>query len=81
MKASELEQQRKRIEKALPFKKYNYKPEEITIELLEKARMISAKIVEKYGDAYLPIFIRVQNEIELRKSQQSYKEIALQLLV
>lgn len=80
MKAIEFEQQQKRIKKALPFKIYKYSSEEITLELLKEARLISAKVVERYGDSYLPIFVRVQNEIDLRKSHQSYREKALQLL-
>ena len=39
-----------------------------------------AEIVQRYGDIYLPLFIRILKEIEERKTQQSYKEIALQML-
>lgn len=80
MKPIEIEQQQKRIEKAIPFRIFNYTSEEITPELLNEAKLIAAKILRRYGDSYLPLFIRVQNEIEVRKNQMVYKEIALQLL-
>ncbi|MDN5201493.1 hypothetical protein QQ008_08975 [Fulvivirgaceae bacterium BMA10] len=38
-----------------------------------------ARAVEKYGDQYLPAFIRIHNEIENRKKELSYKKIALQI--
>ena len=61
-------------------KRKNLKEEEITMELLQEASVTMAEIVQRYGDMYLPIFIRILKEIEKRKEQQSYKEIALQML-
>lgn len=55
--------------------------EDITIELLHDTSLTMAKIVQRYGDLYLPIFIRILEEIEKQKSNQSYKEIALQMLI
>ena len=53
---------------------------DITMELLKEVSLVMAEIIERYGDIYLPIFIRILKEIEERKNQQSYKEIALQML-
>ncbi len=61
------------------YSKINLKSDDITIELLEEAHKASAEIVKRHGDNYLPIFIRMHKEIEQRKNNQSYKEIALQI--
>lgn len=53
---------------------------DITLELLNEVCLIMAEIVQIYGDRYLPIFIRILKEVELKKEQQKYKEIALQML-
>ncbi len=64
----------------IPQKRKQLTQEDITIELLQEASLVMAEILQQYGDIYLPIFIRVLKEIEKRKHQQSYKEIALQML-
>ncbi len=38
---------------------------------------ISALIVKKYGDAYLPIFEKFNKEIEDRKRKEKLRELAL----
>ncbi|WP_303316866.1 hypothetical protein Q4Q34_08660 [Flavivirga abyssicola] len=62
------------------MKRKKLNKDDITMELLQEASLIMAEIVQKYGDIYLPIFIRILKEIEKEKSNQSYKEIALQML-
>jgi len=52
---------------------------QVTDEDLESAYKIMAMIVRKYGDKYLPVFKRIHEERELRKAQQSLKNIALQI--
>lgn len=52
---------------------------QVTDEDLEAAYKIMAMIVRKYGDKYLPVFKRIHEERELRKAQQSLKNIALQI--
>jgi len=52
---------------------------QVTDEDLEAAYKIMAMIVSKYGDNYLPVFKRIHEERELRKAQQSLKNIALQI--
>lgn len=68
------------FKKAKPFKKFSFSRSDITIELLEKARAISAQLVKEYGDGYLPIFICLHDEIQKKNNQLSYKKMALQLL-
>ncbi len=40
---------------------------EISIQELEKALKIAAKVVAMYGDAYLPGFLRLRNEVMVAK--------------
>jgi len=61
------------------YSKMNLKSGDITLELLDEAYKASAEIVKLHGDKYLPIFIRMHKEIEQRKNNQFYKEIALQI--
>lgn len=53
--------------------------EDVTLYLLKDVQKISAEIVKQHGDLYLPVFIRIHEEIEKRKNNQSYKQIALQI--
>lgn len=66
---------------AIQSKRKMLNEKDITIELLQEVNLTMAEIVQRYGDLYLPIFIRILKEIEKQKSQQSYKEIALQMLI
>lgn len=74
-----LKESRQYISKALPYKRKSIYTKDIDIEMLEDARKIMAKVVEKYGNQYLPAFIRIHNEIERRKKELSYRSIALQI--
>jgi hypothetical protein len=69
------------LKKSMPSKKISLKESDLTIELLEEASVIMAKIIEIHGDHYLPIFIRIMDEIDKRKEQQAYKELAQRLLL
>lgn len=53
---------------------------QINLELINEASLAIAKIIQQYGDMYLPIFIRLMKEADNYKNRQSYKEIALQML-
>lgn len=65
---------------AVQPKRKTLNEKDITMELLQEVSLTMAEIVQRYGDLYLPIFIRILKEIEKQKNQQSYKEIALQML-
>jgi len=67
------------VVKALPFKKQYIDPNDIDLEMLEEAHKIMAKVVKKYGNRHLPLFIKIHNEIEDRKKELSYQGIALQI--
>lgn len=54
------------------------KEKEVTDDQVNKACGIMARIVRDYGDAYLPIFKRLYDEIEMRKAKADLKNIALQ---
>ena len=66
--------------KMIKSKKRTIKESGITMDLLQEASMTMAEVIQRHGDLYLPIFVRILKEIEMRKEQQSYKEIALQML-
>lgn len=68
------------LKKVVPSHRVVLKEEDITVELLGEASMVMAKIVEKHGDLYIPIFARILEEAENRRKNKSYKEIALQML-
>lgn len=51
----------------------------VTDETIETAYRIMAVIIRDYGDKYLPVFKRIHEERELRKAQDSLKNIALQI--
>jgi len=47
--------------------------------MLSDAQKTMAQIVKKYGNQYLPAFIKIHKEIEHRKAECSYEVIALQI--
>lgn len=51
----------------------------ITISELIKARGICACIIAQYGNKYLPIFERLDNEVSKREQQQKLLQKALTL--
>ncbi len=51
--------------------------ESITIDKLHGANLIAARIVAKYGDAYLPVFNRLHKEVQKQKESEEIKNIAL----
>jgi hypothetical protein len=51
----------------------------LTIVELKQARKIVAKIVSLYGDHYLPIFIKLNDEVEYFESMDKHKELALKM--
>lgn len=61
------------------IKPANIKPENISKELLDQSLKVIADIVRIYGNPYLPLFIKIHKEIERRKAELSYQEIALQI--
>jgi hypothetical protein len=48
-----------------------------SLEKLEHAYQIAAKVVSLYGDAYLPIFERLHLDLEDQKKNRDLKRIAL----
>ena len=52
---------------------------QLTIEEIRKARDKCAFFVNKYGECYLPIFERLDNELQACQSRQSSLEKALQI--
>jgi len=46
---------------------------------LEKAYKLSAKIVELFGDQYLPLFLRLHGEMQKVSSQLDKKNLALEV--
>jgi len=48
-----------------------------SIEELEHAKKIAARVVTLYGDTYLPIFQRVLDEINKAKQAETIKQLAL----
>lgn len=50
-----------------------------TYEEVKKIHAIAAKIVAKHGDTYLPLFIRVHEELEKSRLQNDMKAIALKI--
>jgi len=68
------------MSKNLFFQKRNIIKNEIDLALLIETQQIIAKLIELYGDRYLPAFIRVHNEIDRFNKGQSYRTIALQMV-
>lgn len=60
-------------------KKYKLYKGEITLGLLYDCRKIMADFIVREGDIFLPIFSRIQDEIQLKEKQQADKELALQI--
>lgn len=50
-----------------------------SLEVLERALKIAARIVVLYGETYLPIFNRLHEEVEKMKAMQCKKDLALLL--
>jgi hypothetical protein len=56
-----------------------YKNGNITLADISRARTVIAKAIEMYGDVYLPIFIRLNEEYESAKRQDSIISLALRV--
>lgn len=52
---------------------------QLSIHELEHALKIAAKVVAMYGDVYLPIFSRVQNDLTKAMETDKMKTLALQM--
>ena len=46
---------------------------------LERAYIIAAEIVQRYGDTYLPIFERLHIEMQKLRQKQDLKDIAMNI--
>ena len=55
------------------------KTNHIELNELECAYKIAARIVSNFGDAYLPTFQRLHEELQTRYRQQDLKSIALNI--
>lgn len=53
--------------------------DDITLEEIEETYLHAAQIVKLYGDAYLPTFKRLHDELEVRRKMQDIKSIALRV--
>ena len=51
----------------------------MTLDKLTHARDRCAKIIVEYGEKYLPIFERLENEIENRRNQKNLLNRALEI--
>lgn len=51
----------------------------LDLETLEKARKTVAKAIALHGEAYLPIFMRLDREVESRKQKDNAMQRALDL--
>ena len=51
----------------------------VSIEDLEACLVTAARVIEAHGEAYIPIFIRLKEEIAERKSETNVLEEALRL--
>lgn len=51
----------------------HYEKNDITLELIEECYRFTAYIVERFGEVYLPIFIRLRDEIESRKEKDKIR--------
>lgn len=51
----------------------------MTLDKLTHARDRCAKIIVEYGEKYLPIFERLENEIENRRNQENLLNRALEI--
>lgn len=64
---------------ALSFKRQSIQRKNVDVKMLEQVQRIIASVVVKHGDNYLPLFIRINGEVEKRKKEVSYRDIALQI--
>ena len=53
--------------------------EQLTLERLENAYKISAKLVALYGDIFLPFFERFHDEMALFKKREYTRSIAIDI--
>ena len=51
----------------------------LTLDDYKKACKIAAKVVEKFGDAYLPVFQRTFEELKKAEARISLKDTAIQM--
>jgi hypothetical protein len=51
----------------------------VTIEDLRRGRRIMAGIIAQYGDVYLPIFIRLDKELQQAEENERMKKLALEI--
>ncbi|GAA3643703.1 hypothetical protein [Flavivirga jejuensis] len=79
MKAIEEQRIKIQLEKILYLKKENLVDTDITLKLLIQCRNIMAKIIKEHGNEFLPIFIRIEKEIEQKKKDNHFKNKALQI--
>ncbi|GAB1856120.1 hypothetical protein MHTCC0001_09550 [Flavobacteriaceae bacterium MHTCC 0001] len=79
MKSIQRHQINRQLKKLIHLKKDNLEDSDISLEILIQCRSITAKIIRENGDAFLPIFIRIEKEIEEEKKRNNYKDIALQI--
>jgi hypothetical protein len=56
-----------------------YRNRNITLADISRARTVIAKAIELYGDVYLPIFIRLNEEYESAKRQDNMISLALSI--
>lgn len=52
---------------------------DFTLAELEHAKKIAARVVAMYGDIYLPIFKRLYDEVEKKKTALDMKSLALKV--
>jgi len=60
-------------------KKIQLEPGDDLIERIRNAYHTVAKIISLYGDAYLPIFERLHNELKTAESKCDLKLLAIQI--
>lgn len=66
-------------ERGAPMKKEFFDSEEpIRDEDIQRAYKIAAKVVAMYGDIYLPIFMRLHNELKKIEEREKIKLLALE---
>ena len=53
--------------------------DKVTLSDLRKAYQVAAQLVAKDGDKYLPLFERLDQEIEAREHQENIKAKALEI--
>ena len=53
-----------------------YVDSELTIERLERCLKVSAKVVSIHGDKYLPLFVRINRELEEMRNKKMMMDLA-----